>query len=247
MGARSAIYFAPQPGSALEAFGCGWLGRTLDGAPLPQPAVPGIDPTRLIEITNSPRHYGFHGTLKAPFALAAGNGPRELNAAVEAFARGRAAFDVRLRVGSLGGFIALVPQAPSATLDALAADCVEAFDRFRAPLDESEIARRRAAGLTPRQDRNLLRYGYPYVLDDFRFHMTLTERLEPPERDRVLALLAERAAPVCATPLAIDAIAIFEQPARDAPFVLRRRFAFGREESSSRPCKPAPVVLGLGR
>ena len=226
---RSAIYFAPAPGCALEAFGCGWLGRALDGTPLAQPAVPGIDPARLFEITRSPRHYGFHGTLKAPFALAAGSSAQALGETAEVFARGRAPFDVALKVGSLGGFIALVPATSSPALDALAADCVEAFDGFRAPLDEAEIARRRASGLSPRQDRHLLRYGYPYVLDDFRFHMTLTERLQAPERDRVLAILAERAAPICAKPLTIDAIAIFEQPSREAPFSLRRRFAFGRE------------------
>jgi putative phosphonate metabolism protein len=223
---RSAVYVAPAPGSALEAFGCGWLGRALDGSPLTQPAVPGIDPARLLEITSSPRHYGFHGTLKAPFALAAGKSADALGEAVEAFARGREAFEITLEVGSLGGFIAFVPAASSASLDALAADCVEAFDGFRAPLDEAEIARRRASGLSPRQDRHLLRYGYPYVLDDFRFHMTLTERLQPPERDGVLALLAARAAPICAKPLTIDAIAIFEQPSREAPFTLRRRFPF---------------------
>jgi putative phosphonate metabolism protein len=230
MSMRSAIYFAPAAGSALEAFGCGWLGRALDGTPLPQPAVPGIDPARLVEITRSPRHYGFHGTLKAPFALATDKSPDALGEAVETFARGRSSFEITLKVGSLGGFIALVPAAGSPALEVLAADCVETFDRFRAPLDEAEIARRRASGLTARQDRHLLRWGYPYVLDDFCFHMTLTERLQPPERDQVLAILAGRAAPVCAKPLTIDAIAIFEQPSRDAPFTLRGRFPFGRED-----------------
>jgi putative phosphonate metabolism protein len=230
MGARSAIYFAPAPGSALETFGCGWLGRALDGAPLAQPAVPGIDPARLWEITRAPRDYGFHGTLKAPFALAEGGSAHELDEAVERFARHRAQFEITLKVGSIGGFIALVPAAASATLDALAADCVEALDSFRAPLDGAERARRRAGGLTPRQDRYLLRYGYPYVLDDFRFHMTLTERLQPPERDQVLAVLVERTASICAEPLRIDAIATFEQPSREAPFILRRRFPFVREK-----------------
>jgi putative phosphonate metabolism protein len=231
MSIRSAVYFAPAPGSALEAFGCGWLGRAPDGTPLAQPAVPSIDPASLFEITRSPRHYGFHGTLKAPFALAEGISPDDFDEAVEAFARGREPFEITLEVGSLGGFIAFVPAAASPALDVLAADCVEAFQTFRAPPDNAEIARRRASGLTPRQDRHLLRYGYPYVLDDFRFHMTLTERLQAPERDRVQALLAERAAPICATPLRIDAIAVFEQPSREAPFALRRRFPFGREEA----------------
>jgi putative phosphonate metabolism protein len=229
MSMRSALYFAPAPGSALEALGCGWLGRALDGTPLAQPVVPDIDPARLREITRSPRHYGFHGTLKAPFALADGASPDALDEAVQALARSRAPFEITLKVGSLDGFIALVPAAASPALDALAADCVEAFDGFRAPLEEAEIARRRASALSPRQDRYLLRYGYPYVLDEFGFHLTLTERLHPPERDQVLAILAERAAPICAEPLTIDAIAIFEQPSRAAPFTLRRRFPFARD------------------
>jgi putative phosphonate metabolism protein len=226
---RSAIYLAPEPDSALEAFGCGWLGRALDGAPLAQSVVSGMEPARLFEITRSPRHYGFHGTLKAPFVLASGRSAAALDQAAESFARHRRPFEVRLQLGSLGGFIALLPAAPSPALDALAAECVEAFDPFRGPIAEAEIARRRASGLTPRQDSYLLRYGYPYVLDNFRFHMTLTERLSAPEHDRVLAILRERAAPICAKPLRVDAIAVFEQPSAEAPFTLRRRFAFGRE------------------
>ncbi len=189
--------------------------------------MPGIDPARLQDITGSPRHYGFHATLKAPFVLADGTSLEALDRAVEDFSRSRAPFAITLKVDSPSGFLAFVPAASSAALDMLAADCVEAFEAFRAPLDEAEIARRRASGLTPRQDRYLLRYGYPYMLDEFRFHMTLTERLQPLERDRVLAILAERATPICAEPLTIDAIATFEQPSRTAPFTLRRRFPFG--------------------
>jgi hypothetical protein len=80
-GARFAVYFAPAPGSDLETFGCGWLGRGLRGEDLPQPLVTGVAPARLAEITRSPRHYGFHGTLKAPFALADGTAPGILDAA----------------------------------------------------------------------------------------------------------------------------------------------------------------------
>jgi putative phosphonate metabolism protein len=227
-GARYAVYFAPAPGSALETFGCGWLGRALNGEDLPQPLVSGIAPARLAEITRSPRHYGFHGTLKAPFALADSTTPSALDATAETLARARERFEVMLRPGSLGGFLALLPIERSLALDRLEADCVAAFVVHRAPLDDAVFARRRAAELTPRQDAYLVRYGYPYVLDEFRFHMTLTERLQPPERDDVLAVLVERAAPVCAGSLVIDAISIFEQPHRAAPFTLRRRYPFGR-------------------
>lgn len=225
---RSAIYFAPPAGSALETFGCGWLGRTLDGKQLAPPTVAGIAADRLVDITRSPRHYGFHGTLKAPFSLTEEASSEDLGRAVARFARERTPFEISIRVDSLGGFLAFVPAAPASELNDLAARCVETFEPFRAPLDEAELARRRAANLSERQDRYLQRYGYPYVMDEFRFHMTLTERLQPPERDRVLSLLTEQAAAICAEPLVIGEIAVFDQPNRESPFVLRQRYPFGR-------------------
>ena len=68
---------------------------------------------------------------------------------------------------------------PSAALQALADACVEQLDRFRAPPSDAELARRRRASLTPRQDAMLVRWGYPYVFDTWFFHMTLTRRLTP--------------------------------------------------------------------
>src|SRR3546814_3179533 len=73
-----------------------------------------------------------------------------------------------LRLVILDGFLALVPSGPSDALEALAAGCVQRFERFRAPPSALELARRRSNGLTPRQERNLKDWGYPYVLEDFR-------------------------------------------------------------------------------
>jgi hypothetical protein len=107
----------------------------------------------------------------------------------------------------------------------LADACVTAFDRFRAPLTAAELERRRRSPLTPAQDRHLERWGYPYVFDQFQFHMTLTARLtDAAEHDRVRAALVERTAPVCRDPLEIDAIAVFEQADREAPFLVTGRY-----------------------
>jgi hypothetical protein len=109
---------------------------------------------------------------------------------------------------------------------ALADACVVAFDPFRAPPPAADLERRRAGGLSPRQDELLLRWGYPYVLDQFRFHMTLTERLDEPERGHVLALLRARAASAIEEPASIDAITLFTQPCEDAPFEVVERYPF---------------------
>ena len=70
MSARLGLYWAPELDDPLHALGSAWLGRDAEtGATLPQPAVPGLD---LAEITAEARGYGFHATLKPPFALAPG-------------------------------------------------------------------------------------------------------------------------------------------------------------------------------
>ncbi len=124
----------------------------------------------------------------------------------------------------IDGFLALVFSKPSNDVDNLAGDCVETFERFRAPLSQEDIARRRTTNLSPRQDNLLLRWGYPYVFDEFRFHMTLTERLDDAKRKAVASVLAPKVAPFCQSPFEIDAISLALQPDRSAPFVVVERF-----------------------
>ena len=225
---RYAIYYAPEAGSNLWDFGCRWLGRDAAAdAPVERRHLPGLDPDRQAEITRSAARYGLHGTLKPPFALAEGASEAALDAAVAAFAARQSAFETApMAIGSLGGFLALMPRAPAAKLRALADACVEALDGFRAPPTAAEVARRRTAGLTPRQEGYLVRWGYPYVFEDFRFHMTLTCRLDPAERARVLAALIASVGSSITALLAVASVCLFTQAGAVAPFVLRGRYAF---------------------
>jgi putative phosphonate metabolism protein len=226
---RYAIYFAPPAGSELEAFGRRWLGRDhVTGEAVEQPTIDGVEPAELERITRSARHYGFHATLKAPFSLKEGETANGLNDAMERFAAQRTSFDAPpLRVACLSRWVALTLSAPCPELDRMAADCVRAFEPFRRALSADDIERRRQAGLTPRQDAQMLRYGYPYVFDDFLFHMTLAGPLDQARRDWVRDLLVKRA-PTSRAPLRVDAVALYEQPNRESPFVQTSRFPFGR-------------------
>jgi putative phosphonate metabolism protein len=228
MSHRFAIYYAAPPGSPLERFGTTWLGRDHgSGAPLPQPAVPGMTAERLQALTASPRRYGFHGTLKAPFRLATGCTGAELHAAARAFAASRSAFTLRpLVIADLEGFLAFVPAAPAAPLDDLAAACVTDFEPWRAPLSEAELARRLASRLSERQKDQLARFGYPHVFADFSFHMTLTERLAEPDKVILLPHLQTIGRPLEAEPFTVDAIAVYEEPEPGAPFVMTARYEF---------------------
>jgi putative phosphonate metabolism protein len=224
--ARYALYYAPERGSALARFGRRWLGYdAASGAFQPQPALPALSADRLAAITAEPRRYGFHATLKPPFVLAAGCDERELFRAVASFAEATPAFGAPpLRLANISGFWALMLSKPCAEMDALAAATVSQLDTFRAPPSDAELVKRRRAGLTARQEALLERWGYPYVMEEYRFHMTLTGRIAGEERAAVGAVLQEMVAPLCRDALRIDAVSLFQQPARSAPFRIVGRY-----------------------
>jgi putative phosphonate metabolism protein len=212
-GPRYAIYYAPASGSALDRFGAHLLGYdAFNGAELPfADGIAQLAPDWR-DLTADPRKYGFHATLKAPLSLATGTTEAELLAACAAFAATpRPVPVIRPIVEAISGFIAVVPASPSVELDKLAADCVNRFDRFRAPLTPEDRARRNPAGLTPRQCEQLDRWGYPYVMEDFRFHMTLTGRLSAERRAPTVAMLQQRFAALDIATLAIDRFGLFRQ------------------------------------
>lgn len=226
-GSRYAIFYAPEGGTALANFGWPWLGRVperAEDASFPPELAADADHAARV---SEPRLYGLHATLKPPFRLAADCWRADLLDAMRQFCQIHPPVEAPpLALGEIGGFIALRPSAPSQALNSLATDCVREFERFRAPLTAEDIAKRAARGLTPRQRELLDRYGYPYVMDEFRFHVTLTGRLEDAERWRVLSLLRPRVRAVEVEPLQIHSLSLFEQPELGARFVLAARIPF---------------------
>jgi len=144
MTGRVALYYAPEPGSELDRFGASWLGRdAVTGRSIDAPVLPGITGSMRRDITATARKYGFHATLKPPFALATSR--VGFDEAVAEFARNMAPFEAPpLTVGVLDGFVALLPSAPSPELRALADGCVTAFRKHAAP------PRRCGTGAPPR-------------------------------------------------------------------------------------------------
>lgn len=227
MTARYAIYYAPPAETPLWRKASAWLGRdAYTGEAHARPKLAGLDGLDLDALTADPRGYGFHATLKAPFELAADATETELLSAAERFAAQRSAFEAAIAPAALGRFLAFRLEAPTPQMDDLHAACVRAFDPFRAALSGHDLARRRKAALTPEQDARLVEWGYPYVFEDFRFHMTLTAGV-PDEalRTEVLAALREHFA--AETGLhRFDGIAVFKQADRTQPFDILQRFAF---------------------
>lgn len=230
MTARYALYLAPDPASALWRFGSAVIGYDAEsGKEPPPPDLAGFDASRWRALTETPRRYGFHGTLKAPFRLKAGRDMGDLLCAVAALACAHEPFELpALQARALGAFIALIPPSPVPALDDLAAAAVRGLDGLRAPLSPAERTRRQPERLTPRQRALLDTYGYPYVLEAFRFHMTLTGSLPEAEQAHALAALAAAfAASGARAPVTISDVAVFAQDSPAARFRLMARVPLG--------------------
>ena len=218
---RHAIYYAPAHNSPWWAFGAGWLGRdeSLDDAP-PEFVTQMLPAPERHRITTQARRYGFHATLKAPFHLGLGVTPAELLARTRSLAQRLRPVPLSpLQVRRLGPYVVLVtPDHHTAAAD-LASACVTELDDLRQPLTPDELTRREPATLDERELELLRRYGYPHVLERFRFHFTLTDPVNEAQAALVtqavtsqVALLNER------TPLNLDRLCIFEEPAPGQPF-----------------------------
>lgn len=219
---RYALYFTPPADDPLTRTAAAWLGRdAFSGEDIAAGAADAFPARTMAALTAEPRRYGFHATLKAPFGLAPNRNEEELIAQFEVFCAAQPAFDIpSLVVGQLGPFFALIPAETHPPLQDFAAAVVEAFEPFRAPLSDADIARRKPERLSETQRANLLRWGYPYVMEDFRFHMTLSGPVDPSQADAVRQFATGRFAPFTDKPLRISGLALFIEPERGAPFTV---------------------------
>lgn len=218
---RYAIYYAPEGGALADA-AARWLGwDPVLGQALAQPDL-GLDLARL---TEEPRKYGFHGTIKPPFRLAEGVDLADLDAAVTRLAASLRPVEMPgLALHLLERFLALTPTGDASALQDLAARVVEDLDLLRAPLTEAEIARRRPERLTLRQRALLDRYGYPFVMEEFRFHLTLSGPLAEEEKQALTGLAETYFTPLLPRPFRIAALCLFGE-AGDGQFHLLHRYA----------------------
>jgi putative phosphonate metabolism protein len=215
---RFAIYYAPEAGPFAQA-AAAWLGwDTVTGRSVTQPDVPD-----LAILTADPRKYGFHGTLKPPFCLAPGASLADLCDATATLAGHLPAVELPgLDLVNLHGFLALVPQGDTAALTKLAARVVADLDPIRAPLTPADIARRNPDRLTPHQRDLLARYGYPYVMDQFQFHLTLSGPLTPAQISALQPLAAAHFDPVLPRPFKLTDLCLFGEAADGAFHLLHR-------------------------
>jgi hypothetical protein len=229
---RHAAYYAPAQHSRLGQLGAQWLGRCAQSrCAVLQPDFPHCTAEALHGYTAAATRYGWHATLKAPFALQSGLEIAAVTAAFKAFAQTHTALSLPpLTLRNMGDYLALVPATTSSALQELAFGCVRALHPLAKPLSDTQIAQRRLTPLTPGQDAMLLQWGYPFVDDQFQWHMTLTGSLQGLPEGEVRAL--QEAAldwfdPVFKQPVELDAICWFVEPVAGGDFYEAQRFALG--------------------
>ncbi|GAA0785488.1 DUF1045 domain-containing protein [Roseibium denhamense] len=241
---RYALYFAADSNDKLMELGNAWLGRDpFTGQEIPQPFIPDISQERLHALTESPRRYGFHGTLKAPFSLAETASEADLVAACAGFSSTISPFETNgLGVNRLGRFLALTPEGDEPLLNAFAALCVRHFEPFRGPLSAEDLERRRRANLTEKQDAYVTQWGYPYIFDEFRFHMTLSEKLDnDAEAERLAVAAANHFESVTGQPRLCRQFALYAEAERGSPFEIHTVFDLTGTTSPADAQTPGPA------
>ena len=227
---RYAIHFTPPAHDPLTLAAAQWLGRNaFSGEAMEPPAIRGMGLHDIAYNTALPRRDGFHATLKAPFRLPAEVSEAMLLRHLMRFAGAHDPFELpTLEVVRLGNFFGLAPAMPCETMRFLAASVVQEFDSFRAPLSEAELERCDPGNLSATQFANLYRWGHPYVMEEFRFHMVLTGPLSGAEMPLFERALRDHFAPYLRKPIEISNLALFVEEEPGAPFQVHSLHPMGR-------------------
>jgi hypothetical protein len=227
---RYAICFTPPASDPLSHVAANWLGRNVfSGEMVEPPAVRGLGIHEIAFHTAVPRRYGFHGVLKAPFHLSPEVAESQLLRDLMRFSGTIMPFHIpRLEVARLGNYYSLAPSIPCEQMRYLASAIVQEFDRFRAPLSEADIERSDPDGLSAAQFANLHRWGNPYVMDEFRFHMPVTGPVNSIDMPRIEQALRAMFGPVLDEPVAVSNIALMIEEGTGGPFRVHSLHPMGK-------------------
>ena len=217
---RYAIYYIPD--LPLFQISSDWLGwNSITG----QETLLSADHRH---ITDRPRKYGFHATMKPPFSLASHATQGELQEAFHAFcATVSPAIGGTLKISRLGWFLAMTQDVQSNEVTELAESTVSHFDKFRAPLSDNDIEKRRRRRLTPQQDALMLRWGYPYVMQEYKFHMTLTGPLAHDTIDDIERRANSMFHDFLDQPLNINSLALMGEEEGSGRFLVIEKLSLG--------------------
>lgn len=223
---RYAVYFSPPEADDLSKFSAGWFGwNAHNGKSVSYPILENLN-YDLSDITKEQYRYGFHGTLKPPFLLVDTKNLNDLKFALVELSKSIKKFEIpSISLKVLDRFVAIVPTTESKELTILAKKCVEKLDDFRQVESAKKIQRRRSTGLSKSEEYNLTRWGYPHVMDNFQFHLTMSGRLKPAVLKNVIEVLNSELQGVLNKPLPIGEICLFGENASNGNFQIIQKFS----------------------
>jgi Protein of unknown function (DUF1045) len=226
---RYAIYYTPQPGSALAVFGRSWFGRANDGVTLQAFSGAGLAGTSFAKLAVAPGRYtGLHALFRAPFAPREGIGPDAIKIRLINFAARRKPVETGpLTLSRAGRFLVLRSVEATPALDWLAAQCVATFEDFAAPLSDTEREEHASPNLSDYQRLLLESFGDPYVLSEYRFSITLTGPLDAAHLERVAQALWPVLEEICASGVTVDGLSLFGDGGGRSPMRLVGRYRLG--------------------
>ena len=183
---RYAIYYAPPKESSLEEFGRYWFGWDPLNAKLINNKhrinyLNRFGIKNLINIDKNvliPKKYGFHGTLIPPFKLNKNYSTNTLFKKTEEIAKKFKKFKFyKFKLKKMNNFYAFVQNKKNNNINKLSNRLVRELFKFRSPLSKKEIDRRNPSKLSKLQLNILYKWGYPYIMSEFNFHMTLASEV----------------------------------------------------------------------
>ena len=225
---RYALYFVPGEPTEFHELGARWLGRdAYSSKRLASPPCRRVSEETFLELTSKPRRYGFHATMRAPFELLDGSTETDLARALHELCTSFSPFEISVSPQIKNNNLVLQLDDPSELMDLLHRKCLQSVEAFRAVPSPAYLARRRRANLSANQDKLLLKWGYPYVLDEFDWHMTLSsivsdhELLQAFYRDAV-----DHFHSIMNRPQIVDSMTLCRQASQDMSFEVMEQRKF---------------------
>ncbi len=221
---RYAIYYAPIENPELDLFGKCWLGwdpyKGEETTKSDLSKLPSFKKFSGLVLT--PKQYGFHGTIKAPFRLKNKYTYSDLENKVREISKQIQSFHLdKLVIKKLGNFIALTPS-KNLKVNDVSNKFVEGLDFLRDDLSEDEIKKRHPHKLSFNQKKMLFKWGYPYVFNEFKFHLTLTGKLRIEEIDNVYKYLQTILKSVNLRKIHFKSICIFGQKTDEKFYFIKK-------------------------
>ncbi|MDR1656170.1 MAG: DUF1045 domain-containing protein [Deltaproteobacteria bacterium] len=213
MSTRYAVYYVPKKDSLLYSLGRDTLGYCIyEGLKYSSPNPVQVKAAK----------YGFHGTIVAPFRT-------NLSAQVLAGTLSWAALRLSpvnltgLKAMALpNGFPALALVDPNPELSKIESSLVRLLTPLRLPLNLIEIQSR--GQLPPKQLEYALQWGYPWVFEYFRFHLTLGDVEDQPMLSERVCRLSKVFTPELLAGEVLDQLSLCVQPSPHDSFKVLATF-----------------------